>query len=114
MCFTGKKFRAKFSKDENLENGLQVEIIAVKGTMVVINTGTSIFQVNASKLRRPLNTVDLEEPPDSCERTGARVLWLVFVKCKGASRRTRHVDTKIYFMQAWAMEPGSTHLEGAW
>ena len=25
---------------------------------------------------------------------------------KGASRRTRHVDTKVYFMQAWVMEPG--------
>ena len=31
---------------------------------------------------------------------------LVFVKRKDASRRTRHVDTKVYFMQAWAMEPG--------
>ena len=30
---------------------------------------------------------------------------LGFVKRKGASRRTRHVDTKVYFMQAWAMEP---------
>ena len=26
---------------------------------------------------------------------------LGFVKRKGASRRTRHVDTKVYFMQAW-------------
>ena len=31
---------------------------------------------------------------------------LEFVKRKGASRRTRHVDTKGYFMQGWAMEPG--------
>ena len=31
---------------------------------------------------------------------------LGFVKRKGASRRTRHVDTKVFFMQAWAMEPG--------
>ena len=30
---------------------------------------------------------------------------LGFVKRKCASRRARHVDTKIYFMQAWAMEP---------
>ena len=30
---------------------------------------------------------------------------LGFVKRKGASRRTRHVDTKVFFMQAWAMEP---------
>ena len=37
---------------------------------------TFIFQVNASKLRRQLETVDLEEPPDSCEQTGAPVLLL--------------------------------------
>ena len=36
---------------------------------------------------------------------------LGFVKRKGASRRTRHVDTKIYFMQAWAMEPGQRILK---
>ena len=36
---------------------------------------------------------------------------LEFVKRKGASRRTRHVDTKIYFMQAWAMEPGQGILK---
>ena len=30
---------------------LRVEIIAVKGPMVVISTGASIFQENASKLR---------------------------------------------------------------
>ena len=37
--------------------------------MVVIITGTSILQVNASKLRRPLDTADLEESPGSCEQT---------------------------------------------
>ena len=57
-----------------------MEVFAVKGPMVVINTGTSIFQVDASTLRRPLDTVDLEEPPGSCERTGAPVLWL---SCEG-------------------------------
>ena len=31
---------------------------------------------------------------------------LGFVKRKGASRRTVHVDTNAHFMQAWAMEPG--------
>ena len=34
---------------------------------------------------------------------------LGFVKRKGASRRTRHVDTKVYFMQAW-----TSYLEGTW
>ena len=55
---------------------LKVEIIAVQGPMVVINTDTSMLQVNASKLRRPLDTVDLEKHLDSCERTGAPVLRL--------------------------------------
>ena len=36
---------------------------------------------------------------------------LGFVKRKGASRRTRHVDTKVYFLQAWAMEPGQRILK---
>ena len=36
---------------------------------------------------------------------------LGFVKRKDASRRTRHVDTKVYFMQAWAMEPGQRILK---
>ena len=36
---------------------------------------------------------------------------LGFVKRKGASRRTRHVDTKVYFMQAWEMEPGQRILK---
>ena len=34
-----------------------------------------------------------------------------FVKRKGASRRTRHVDTKVLSMQAWAMEPGQSILK---
>ena len=59
---------------------LKLEIIAVEGPVAVINTGTSIFQVFASKLRRPLDTVDLEELLDSFERTGAPVLWL---SCEG-------------------------------
>ena len=55
---------------------LKVEIIAVKGPMVVVSTGASIFQVGAGKLRRPLDTVDLKDLTDSRERTGAPVLWL--------------------------------------
>ena len=50
-----------------------------------------------SKLcKRSLGTIVL--CTDSSEALG-------FVRRKGASRRTRHVDTKVYFMQAWAMEP---------
>ena len=35
---------------------------------------------------------------------------LGFLKRKGASRQTRHVDTNIDFMQAWAMELGPRTL----
>ena len=59
---------------------LKVEIIAVKGPMVVISTGASSFQVNVSTLRRPWDIEDLEKLLDSCERTGAPVLWL---SCEG-------------------------------
>ena len=76
MFFTGKKIRATFSKDDKSGKWLEVEILAVKGRMVVISTGPSIFQVNASKLSRPLDTVVLEELPDSSERTRAPKLWL--------------------------------------
>ena len=36
---------------------------------------------------------------------------LGLVKRKDASRRARHVDTKVYFMQAWAMELGQRILK---
>ena len=73
MCFIGKKIRATSSMDG-------VEIIAIYGSMAIISIGSHIFQANISKLRRPLYTVDLEELPDSRERTGAPVLWL---SCEG-------------------------------
>ena len=67
----------------------------------------------------------------ACERTATKDHWnkmcncspgaivlctdssatLGFVKRKGASRRTRHVNTKVYFMQAWAMELGQRILK---
>ena len=59
---------------------LKVEIIAVKGSMVVISTGPSMFQINRRKQRRLFAIVDLGECPDSRERTGAPVLWL---PCEG-------------------------------
>ena len=55
---------------------LKVEIIIVKVLMIGDQYWYLDFQVNTSKLRRPSDTVDLEESPDSCERAGAPVLWL--------------------------------------
>ena len=53
---------------------LKVETIAVKGSMAVVNTGATLFHANISKLRRPLDTLDLEELPDSRERAGVLVM----------------------------------------
>ena len=39
--------------------------------MAVISTSATIFHANVSKIRRPLETKDLEELPDSREGTGA-------------------------------------------
>ena len=55
----------------------------------------------------------------ACEGIATRDEWsklyssaaLGFVKRKGGSRRTRHMDTKVYFMQAWAMELGQRILK---
>ena len=68
---------SKIQQGRKFGKWLKVEIIAVKGPKVVIITGTSMLQVSASKLRRPLDTADLERPPNWCERTGAPVLWLL-------------------------------------
>ena len=48
--------------------------------MAVVDTGATIFQTGVSKLRRPLDTVDMEELRDSRERAGTPVLWL---SCEG-------------------------------
>ena len=76
MRFYGQKDPSKIQQGRKSGKWWKVEIIAVKGPMVVISTGASIFPVNASKLIRPLHTVDLEEILDPRERTGASVLWL--------------------------------------
>ena len=67
----------KIQQGRNSGKRLKVEI---KGPMAVISTSAPIFRANASKLRRPLRTVDLEEIRDSRERTGVPVLWL---SCEG-------------------------------
>ena len=63
---------SKIQQGRKYGKWLKVEIIAVRelhGQYIYFH-----FQVNASKQRIPLDTVDLEELLDSCERTGALVL----------------------------------------
>ena len=45
-----------------------MEIIEIKGPVAVVNTGATIVQANISKLRRPLDTMNLEDLPDSYEQ----------------------------------------------
>ena len=56
QMLNGQEDPSKIQQGRKSGKWLKVEIIAVKGQMVVINTGTSIFQVNASELRRHLDT----------------------------------------------------------
>ena len=68
QMLNGQEDPSKIQQGRKSGKWLRVEIIAVKGPMVVISTGTSIFQVNASELRRHLDTVALEESQDSSEQ----------------------------------------------
>ena len=54
--FYWQEDRNKIQQGRKSGRWLKVEILAVKGPMVVISTGASIFQVNAGKLRGPLGT----------------------------------------------------------
>ena len=80
MCFIGKKIRATSSKDGYLANGSKWRLLLSSVPWLLSVLVPPFFEVNASKLRKPLDTVDLEELPDSRERTGAPVLWL---SCEG-------------------------------
>ena len=50
---------SKIQQGRKSGNWSKVEIIAVKGSMTVVNAGATFLQANLSKLRRPLDTVDL-------------------------------------------------------
>ena len=73
---------------------MKVEIIAVNGSVGVISSGTTTFPANVSKLRGPLDTVDLNELPDSRERTRAPVLRF---SCEGQ-------------LDVWEMFPDNSYL----
>ena len=47
---------SKIQQGRKFGKWMKVEIIAVKRSMAVVNTGATIFQANISKLRRPLDT----------------------------------------------------------
>ena len=94
VCFSGKMTRAKFSKDGSLVNGCRWKSVLSKAPRRFTVAVRPFFQASVSKLRRPLDTEDLEELPDSRERTGAPVLWL---SCKGQIDVRELVSENSYF-----------------
>ena len=81
-----------------------------------VNVTLSTLRVISGEKKKGIATRDQWSKLCKCS-PGTMVLCtdssaaLGFVKRKGSSRRTRHVDTKVYFMQAWAMEPGQRILK---
>ena len=81
MCFTGKEDPGQNPARTAIWKMVEgVNHRRTRGPMARGNTSATMLQANTSKLRKPLDTVDLEELPDSRERTGAPVLWL---SCEG-------------------------------
>ena len=87
-----------------------------KHNMVCLSSGESVLMALVGGACLGIATRDQWSKMHNCS-SGTVVLCtdsaaaLGFVKRKGASRRTRHVDTKVYFMQAWAMELGQRILK---
>ena len=87
-----------------------------KQNMVCLSSGESELMALVDGACEGIATRDHWSKMCKCS-AGAMVLCpdgaaaLGFVKRTGASQRTRHVDTKIYFMQAWAMKLGQRILK---
>ena len=90
--------------------------LSKKQNMVCLNTGESEMMALVGGACERIATRDQWNKICKCS-PGTIVLCtdsstaLGFVKRRNASRRTRHVDKKIYFMQAFAMEPGQRILK---
>ena len=53
MCFYWQEDPSKIQQGRKSGKWLKVEIVAIKGSMAVINIASTIFQASRSKLRRP-------------------------------------------------------------
>ena len=87
-----------------------------KQNMVCLSSGESKLMALVGGVSEGIATRDQRSQMRNCS-LGTIVLFtdsaaaLGFVKRKGASRRTRHVDTKVCFMQDWAMDLGQHILK---
>ena len=93
-----------------------VHVSSKKQNMVCLSSGESALMALVGGACEGIATRDQWSKMCKCS-PGTIVLCtdsaaaLGFVKRKGASRRARHVDTKVYFVQAWAMEAGQRILK---
>ena len=93
-----------------------VHVSSKKQNMVCLSSGESALMALVGGACEGIATRDQWSKMCKCS-LGTIVLCtdsapaLGFVKRKGGSRRTRHVDTKVYFVQAWAMEAGQRILK---
>ena len=99
-----------------METGYSVCATSKKQNMICLSSGESELMALVGGECEGIATRDQRSKMGGCAN-GTIVLCtdssaaLGFEKRKGASRQTRHVDTKIYCMQAWAMEPGQRILK---
>ena len=73
--------------------------------------GTGWWSLRGYRNERPMEQDVQLLTWDDCSVHGQHSSSGIRETRKGASRRTRHVDTKVYFMQAWAMELGQRILK---
>ena len=107
----------QFGSNDSVENTwYPVYASSKKQNMVCLSSGESELMALIGGACEGIATRDQWSKLCNCS-PGTSVLRtdspaaLGLVKRKGASRRTRHVDTKVYFMQAWAMELGHRILK---
>ena len=96
------------SKDRRSFSGIAVWVNSKKENMVCLSSGESELMALVGGACEGIATRDPWSNLCKCS-LGTIVLYtdnsaaLGLVKRKGASRRTRHVDSKVYFVQAWAV-----------
>ena len=108
--------KAVWVKSSAMETGYPVCASSKKQNMICLSSGESELMALVGGACEGIATRDQRSKMGGCAN-GTIVLCtdssaaLGFEKRKKPSRQTRHVDTKIYCMQAWAMEPGQRILK---
>jgi hypothetical protein len=76
QCYYWREYTRRIKQGKKGGRWASVVIVSINGPLGTVNTGTNILHVNNSKLRRPLESVDLDQLPDSRERP-PNMLWII-------------------------------------